>query len=224
MKYSIGNMPAPLPSEMEERLAGVEVATIGHFRFQGFASPMLRPLINGTRISGTAVTVAIPGPDSTLLHHAIGLLKPGHVLVIDRLGDDRHACLGGGVARAVKLSGAAGVILDGPCTDPDEIRELGLPVWCRGVSGITTRLLNLGGALNRPVACGNAPVLPGDVVLADESGVLIMPLEEAGEAATEALIRQERAESRRPRILAGEKLGDVSGASRMVLAEIEDQK
>jgi 4-hydroxy-4-methyl-2-oxoglutarate aldolase len=224
MKYAMGAMPPPLSSALAEKLAGVEVATIGHFRFRGFAHPALRPLSGNSRIIGTAVTIAIPGPDSTLLHHAIGLLGPGHVLVIDRLGDERYACFGGGVARALKLSGAAGVILDGPCTDPDEIREIGVPMWCRGVSGITTRLLDLGGALNHPIACGNVPVLPGDVVLADESGVLIIPIDEVEEAASEALVRQERAVSRQPRILAGEKLGDVSGASRMVLAATGERK
>jgi 4-hydroxy-4-methyl-2-oxoglutarate aldolase len=223
MKYSIGSMPQPVDPAFASRLLEVEVATVGHFRFRGFVDRSIRPLQPGRRVVGTAVTVAIPGPDSTLLHHAVGLLQAGHVLVIDRLGDDRHACLGGGVARAVAIAGASGAILDGPCTDPDEIVDVGLPVWCCGVSGITTRLLNLGGSLNEPIACGNVPVLPGDIVLADESGVLVLPPHEVAAVAEEALARQQRAMSRQPRILGGEKLGDVSGASRMVQEAMEAQ-
>lgn len=216
-KYLIGDMPARISSSLAEKLARVEIATIGHFRHRGFVHRSVAALSPRTgAVVGTAVTLAIPGPDSTLLHHAAGLLRPGDILVIDRLGDDRHACLGGGVARAIRASGAAGAVVDGPCTDPSEIGEVGLPVWCRGVSGITTRLLDLGGALNYPIACGNVPVMPGDAVLADETGVLISPPDEAAEAADEALTRQARAAGRQDRMAAGEKLGEVSGASRMV--------
>ena len=176
--------------------------------------------MRGTLV-GTAVTVAIPGTDSTLLHHAIGLLRPGDLLVIDRLGDDRHACLGGGVARAVLRAGAVAVVLDGPCTDPEEIREAGLPVWCRGASAITTRLNDLGGALNLPVACGNVPVLPGDAILADATGVLVLPPGEAEAAADEAIAREARIAERQARAQAGQKPGDISGASRLVAADQE---
>lgn len=222
-KYLIGAMPAPIEARLAEKLARVEVATIGHFRHRGFVHRSIAASGDRTgTLVGTAVTLAIPGPDSTLLHHAVGLLRPGDVLVIDRLGDDRHACLGGGVARAIRRAGAAGVILDGPCTDPGEIGEIGLPLWCRGVSGITTRLLDLGGALNHPIACGNVPVLPGNVVLADETGVLVLPVDEADAAADEALARQERAVGRQERVRAGEALGEVSGASRMVRDGMRD--
>lgn len=224
-KYLIEAMPNPIEARLAEKLARVDIATIGHFRHRGFVHRSVAAVgpRTGTLV-GTAVTLAIPGPDSTLLHHAVGLLRPGDILVIDRLGDDRHACLGGGVARAIRRTGAAGVVLDGPCTDPSEILEVGLPLWCRGVSGITTRLLDLGGALNHPVACGNVPVLAGYAVLADETGVLILPAAEADGAADEALARQERSAGRQERMSSGEKLGEVSGASRMVRDSAGRQK
>jgi regulator of RNase E activity RraA len=168
---------------------------------------------------GTAVTVAIPGTDSTLLHHALSFLRPGDVLMIDRLGDTRHACLGGGVARGVKVAGAIAAVIDGPCTDVHEIVELGLPVYCRGVSGITTRGHDLGGSMNLPIACGNVPVLPGDIVLLDNCGVLVIPLAEAEEVLAEGLERQARAGRNEPRVLAGEKLGTLSGATAKVEAD-----
>lgn len=222
-KYRIGPEPDRIDPALIEGFSAVEVATIGHFRHRGYVHHSLRPIspIEGTMV-GTAVTVSIPGTDSTMLHHAISAIRPGDVLVIDRLGDDRHACLGGGVAFAAKVAGAIAVILDGPCTDAEEIIEVGLPVFCRGVSGITSRLNNLGGALNLPVSCGNVPVHAGDVVVFDNCGVLVLPPDEAQEVLTEASARQARANRNRGRIEAGEKLGDLSGASAMVAADLAD--
>ena len=216
-KYQIGPVPEQVEPKLIEGFRAVEIATIGHFRHRGFVSPRLRPIaaVPGL-LAGTAITVAIPGTDSSLLHHAMSVVRPGDVLVIDRLGDRRHACLGGGVAFAAKTAGAIAVVLDGPCTDPDEIIEIGLPVFCSGVSAITSRLNDLGGALNLPVACGNVPVLPGDLVLLDSCGVLVLPPDEAVEVLAHATSRQARANRNRGRIAAGEKLGDLSGASRMV--------
>jgi regulator of RNase E activity RraA len=221
-KYHIGNPPPPVDPDLARRFRAVELATIGHFRHRGFVHHAIQALTppHGTLV-GTAVTVAIPGTCSTLLHHAVGVLRPGDFLVIDRLGDDRHACLGGGVAFAVKTAGAVGAVLDGPCTDREEIVEVGLPVWCRGVSAITTRLNDLGGGLNVPVACGNVPVIPGDIVLADASGVIVLPVAEAEEVLIEAEARQARAGRFKTRIEAGEKLGALSGASAQVAAALE---
>ncbi|MFD1911211.1 RraA family protein [Halodurantibacterium flavum] len=221
-KYQIGAVPPQVDAGLRQGFAEVEIATIGHFRHRGFVDRRLRPIapVPGV-LTGTAVTVAIPATDSTLLHHAMSVVRPGDVVVIDRLGDRRHACLGGGVAFAAKVAGAVAVVLDGPCTDPDEIIEVGLPVYCSGVSAITTRLNDLGGALNLPVSCGNVPVMPGDLVVMDACGVLILPPFEAPEVLEEARIRQARAGRNRGRIEAGEKLGDLSGATRLVAAALE---
>ncbi len=173
--YRIEALPAPLPAALVDRLRQVEAATAGHYLHDRFADIALRPLIEGRRIAGTAVTVSIPGPDSTLLYYAMDRVRPGDVLVIDRCGDSRHACWGGFMAAVAKLRGVAGVIIDGPVTDPAEVRKQGVPTWARGVSPITTKLLNLGGAFNMPVACGGVSVQPGDAVLADECGVLFVP-------------------------------------------------
>ncbi|MFD2237453.1 RraA family protein [Aureimonas populi] len=223
-KYHIGPVPEQIDPALAAGLGAVEVATIGHFRHRGFVSHRLRPIAPlGGVLVGTAITVAIPGTDSTLLHHAMSVVRPGDVVVIDRLGDTRHACLGGGVALAAKVAGAIAVVLDGPCTDAEEIVEVGLPVFCTGVSGITTRLNDLGGSLNRPVSCGNVPVLPGDVVMMDDCGVLVLPPDEAFEVLEEGAARQARAGRNRGRVEAGEKLGELSGASRLVAAALEPQ-
>jgi regulator of RNase E activity RraA len=173
--YRIEGLPRQLPKDVLARLTQVETATVGHYLHDRFADIALRPLIQGRRIAGTAVTVSIPGPDSTLLYYAMDRVRPGDVLVIDRAGDLRHACWGGFMAAVARLRGVAGVILDGAITDPEEIRKQGVPTWARGVSPITTKLLNLGGGFNIPVACGGVAVAPGDAVLADECGVLAVP-------------------------------------------------
>src|SRR5277367_198530 len=128
-KYDIDPMPPRISAEVVALLEQTETATVGHWRHWGFCDRRIQPLLRRKRVAGTAITLAIPGPDSTLLHHALGLLRPGDILVVDRLGDDRHACWGGGVTVAAKTAGAkAGTV-----------------------------------------------VMPGDAVLCDDSGVLVLP-------------------------------------------------
>ncbi|WP_439577481.1 RraA family protein [Elioraea sp.] len=219
-KYEIGTMPEPLPAALVAKLEQVETATVGHWRHWGFMDRAIQPLLREKRIAGVAVTLAIPGPDSTLLHHALGLLRPGDVLVVDRLGDDRHACWGGGVTVAAKAAGAKAGVVDGPCTDLTEIKDSDFPMWCRGLAPITTRLYDLGGRLNKPVSCGGVAVMPGDVILADESGVLVLPRDEAEAEADAAIARQARGLESQDKVKAGAKLGALSGATAKVKAAL----
>ena len=221
MSYDIRPMPAQMDAALLEKAMRVETATIGHKRHLGFVDPAVQAVWNDERIAGTAVTIALPGQDSTLLHHIIQFLRPHDILVIDRLGDQKHACLGGGVACAIKESGCAGVVIDGTCTDLPEIERYELPVWCRGPSPVTTRIYDIGGSFNVDIACGGAVVHPGDVVVCDFSGVLVMPTSEAevdidwalGKQATEPAMHQE--------LMKGLKLGDKSGATKMVEAKLQ---
>lgn len=216
-KYEIHPMPAQVSPEVVALLERTETATVGHWRHWGFCDRRIQPLLRPRRVAGTAVTVMIPGPDSTLLHHALGLLRPGDVLVVDRLGDDRHACWGGGVTIAAKAAGAKAGVVDGPCTDIEEIEESDFPMWCRGLAPITTRLYDLGGALNRPVSVGGVAVMPGDAVLCDESGVLVLPPAEAEEEARRAIERQDSGLATQERVRRGEKLGQLSGATMKIV-------
>ncbi|MCB9945733.1 MAG: RraA family protein [Geminicoccaceae bacterium] len=220
MTYDIRDMPKPVPAAILEKAGRVETATIGHRRFMGFIDPAIQPVLKGRRVAGTAVTLALPGQDSTLLHHIIRFLRKGDILVIDRLGDHRHACLGGGVACAIKASGCAAVVIDGTCTDVPEIEQYDLPVWCRGPSPITTRLYNVGGAFNVPVSCGGAVVRPGDVVVCDFSGALAMPVDEAEADIDWALGKQASEPQGHRKLASGTLLGDMSGASKMVEARL----
>lgn len=219
--YIVKDMPEQVAQSDLDLLQGVETATVGHWRLLGFMDRAIQPLIAGRRVVGTAVTLAIAGPDSTLLHYAVGRLRPGDILVVDRLGDDKYACWGGGVTVAAKAAGAVAGIVDGPCTDLSEILTSDFPVWARGLSPVTTRLYDLGGGLNIPVSCGGAVVMPGDAILADESGVLVIPAAEVRDVSQEALRRQESGVAREARVRRGEaRLGELSGAEAKVLARL----
>ncbi len=221
-KYQINPMPQQIDPALVSRAANVETATIGHIRQLGFADPAIVPMMPAKTVIGTAVTLALPGQDSTLLHDVAGRLRPGDVLVIDRLGDHKHACLGGGVACAIKAAGCEAVVIDGPATDRLEILDFGLPVWSRGLSPVTTRLYDIGGALNVPISCGGAAVLPGWVVVADDSGVLFIPPEDAPPFIDWALEKQ-RQEPASHKLMQeeGARLGDLTGASAKVAAALK---
>ena len=168
--FVLNPLPSQLPSALIAELAQVETATVGHFLHSGFVDPAIRAVLPDKRIAGTAVTLRIPHADSTLLHHILGLVRPGDFLVIDRCGDARHACWGGVVTNTAKVAGVVGAVIDGVATDFNEVRRCEMPIWCRGPSPITTKLLGLEGAFNVPVSVGGQTVSPGDAVLADESG------------------------------------------------------
>lgn len=221
--YVVKDMPEQIAAEDLALLSGVETATVGHWRLWGFMDRGIQCLLpSRPRIVGTAVTVAISGADSTMLHHATGQLRPGDVLVVDRLGDTRHACWGGGVTVAAKAAGAVAGIVDGPCTDLTEVIDSDFPLWGRGLSPITTRIYDLGGGMNIPVSCGGAVVMPGDAILADESGVLVLPRAEVRAVAEKALAIQAAGKEREARVRRGDiRLGELSGASAKVLARRE---
>ncbi len=146
-------------------------------------------------------------------------VEPGDVVVIDTGGDVRHAPLGEVVASALVFRGAAGAVVDGSATDIDEIAGLGLPVYARGLSMLTTKLHDIdAGGLNVPVVVGGVVVNPGDVVLADANGVLF-----ASVAVLAALIDTALADdAEEPELVeelrAGGRLGDLTGATASVQA------
>lgn len=214
--YRFGDMPAALDETLLARFRGVEAATVGHYLHDRFMRNDLRPLIDGVRIAGTAVTVSIAGADSTLLYHAMDRVRPGDVLVIDRAGDERHAPWGGFMAAVAKLRGIAGVIVDGMITDPEAIRDAGVPTWARGVSPITTKLLNMGGGFNIPISCGGVAVNPGDAVLADDCGILVLPPTEVEDLTAIALADQADEGGWIERLKKGESLQDLVDIAGMI--------
>lgn len=211
--FEVGTRPSARPglSAALAQLRGLGTATLGHITDFGFAHG-IHPLFRPAKAVGVACTAHIPRVDGSAVHYALGVIEPGEVLVIDTTGETGRACVGGGVAYAAKRAGAAGIVVDGPATDWEELKEVGLPVWCRGITALTTHGLALEGAVQVPVRIGEAVVRPGDVVFADSDGVYFLA-PEAVPAIVETLREREAREPGvRARLDAGEKLPDITGA------------
>ena len=220
MTYKINPMPAKVPQEKLDRLAKLETATIGHFYHYGFADPAIAPVLRRRTIAATVATLAIPGLDSTLLHHCLSEAGPGYFLAVDRLGDRKYACWGGGVTRMAAMMKLEGGCIDGPHTDTLEIEEQSFPMWSRGASPVTTRLYNTGGGFNIPVCIGGAAVLPGYAVLADDCGVLFIAPEDLDEVIALGEEKTARGAVNEQKVTDGLHLGEMSGASAMVAAKL----
>ena len=211
--FVINALPPQLAADHLHLLQQAEPATIGHFLDFGFVDPAIRAQWQLPRIAGTAVTVRCAGTDSTIVHYALGQLRPGDVLVIDRAGDTRHAAVGGGVAFAARAAGARGIIIDGVATDIGEIRDYKLPVWSRGLSTVTTKRLFQQGEFCVPISCGGVPVHPGDAILADENGVLVLNPAEIADAARRAIQMQADEGPRLAEVAKGAKLPELNGTN-----------
>src|SRR2546428_4206516 len=222
--FTLNPLPPALDRQLIQKLVRAEPATIGHFRNWGFMDPQIRAMQPDLRIAGPAVTVRAPGVDGTIVGYALGQVRPGDVLVIDRCGDHRHAAFGGLVAYACKVAGLAGVIIDGVATDIGEVRKYGVPLWCRGLSPVTTKRIGLAGEVCVPVSCGGVRVKPGDVILADECGVVVLDPAEAEAAAQHAIGMQHAEGASRKRLDNGEKLPDISGATKTLQEALAKQK
>jgi regulator of RNase E activity RraA len=209
----INPLPPRIDRKLLDLLASAEPATIGHFLHTGFMDPAVRGLSQDVRIAGTAVPIRVPGGDGTIVHYALGQVRPGDVLVMDRCGDMRHAALGGAVAYAARVAGVAGIIVDGMVTDLGELRQYGVPVWARGASAVTTKRFYQAGEFCVPISCGGVPVRPGDAILADENGVLVLAPDAIEAAANRAIAMQTAEKTTLKRLDAGEKLPDITGAS-----------
>lgn len=207
----LGDLPPSPDPGLLTAVRAAEPATIGHFHDRGFLQAHIRALTTAPRTVGTAVTVRCDGADGSVLHHALGQLRPGDFLVVERTDDDGVACLGGASALAAQLRGAVGVVIDGSATDIDELRQIGLPVWARGLSARTTRSLGRSGSFCRPVHCGGVVVNPGDFVLADENGVLVMAPQEAAGLARRACELQHAEQITLARLRAGETYPHILG-------------
>lgn len=207
------NAPA-LPPELIRRLDGLDLPLLGHFLEVGFVDPALRRLAGTGHVVGRAVTVRVVAPDSALVHRATEFLGPGDVLVIDTGGDARHASVGGVVGNAISAAGALGVVIDGVCTDIATLQDLGLVVYARGTSLLTTKLHGLdAGGINVPVVTGGVAVLPGYVVIGDDQGLLIADPADIAAVLDAVKLHASREPEKLRRLWNGEKLADVSVAN-----------
>jgi regulator of RNase E activity RraA len=208
-----------MSDELVERYRSIPPATIGHVLAEGFMDTALRPIFGPVSVVGRAVTARMLRGDATLTRPAIRAIQPGNVLVIAQGGDTQVANWGEMTSLAAKVRGAAGVIIDGSVTDVVEIRQQGLPTFARAISARVGRRLELpGGAINEPVECGGVLVRPGDLVVGDDNGIVVMTPEMAETLYAAARKAEDRSPFQRTWLERGGELADVGGKD---AAEIE---
>ena len=203
------------PSIAQEWLAvyrELPAAILGRVLDEGFVDPELRPIVRPVQVVGAAITVRLPEGDVGPMFAAVDLLRPNDVLVIDAGGDRWQACWGEPAALVAKARGCAGVIVDGAVTDIVALGKIQLPTFARGISARLGRPeARSSGTVNAQVQCGGVSVHPGDLVVADDDGVVVIPVQRVVDVATEARAVGERTAVSRRWLERGGPIGALAG-------------
>lgn len=169
----------------------------------GYAGPRLRPIQQGARIAGTAITVSVAPGDNLMVHAAIEQSREGDVIVVVPISDSAFGFIGDLMATQMQVRGVRGYVTTGGVRDTDELRGMGFPVWTRHVSAQGT-VKDTAGSVNVPVVLDDVVVRPGDVIVADDDGVTVVPRERAAEALEASRARATKEAANRERYRAGE--------------------
>ena len=176
----------------------------------GLLDPAIRPIQQGIRIAGPAVTVLCPPADNLMIHMAVEHCRPGDVLVV-ATGPPRNAgVIGELLATSLRTHGVIGAVIDAGVRDVAELRAMGFPVWSRWITAQGTTKHGAG-AVNRAVVCAGQEVEPGDVIVADDDGVVCVAAASAVEMARGVLDRVAHESEIRARLAAGELSADILG-------------
>ena len=168
----------------------------------GLMKPYMRPIWAGAQIAGPAVTVLAQPGDNWMIHVAVEQCQKGDVLVVGCTADNTDGMFGELLATALIARGVIGLVIDAGCRDVKTLKEMGFPVWSKAISAKGTVKATLG-SVNIPVVCGGVNVEPGDVVVADDDGVVVIPKKLAVETAQKAQKRKDDEDGKRKQLETG---------------------